>query len=457
MGRRSMKVTEKRATSRPAGGKKAVRLVKGKGPARAKPAREQAPRKLAVPSAARGPRTVNFQRTLSTDTSLLAVCDPVTLRHRIRDKKNWWEDEKLLHREAVRGHLIPVHTGADGIFNLRVTTGRLTAHETEYKEEERSGYWIDLRSGRLLLCIGEDFPGEGKPLAEDPERETRLHGGRYSATITRIEEVDDDLPTFVVRLTPLAAAVRPPELPQPASAFAEGDQESDYEKVEKMIEAGDLEGSERICDSYLARESDEHSYDFRALRARVRRERGDLDGAFTDIQAAIEDFPFGERIAEYAHILYARGQKEEAMDAALWAILDNYNEYPLVLEVRAMRMRWLIAEGRITEAQVHMGAIREDRAIMSPRSEPKLFAAIDRLRAKIRSGAKPRFTIGSPTIEILEEDLVGTVRHKLEINGDKPWKQLELLMIGCRLGGIRTDLRKQRDDLAARLIKVKKS
>ena len=75
------------------------------------------------------------------------------------------------------------------------------------------------------------------------------------------------------------------------------DQFGSREKVEKLIDAGDFESSERICNSYLARESDEHSYDFRALRARVRRERGDLDGAFTDIQAAIDDFPFGERIA----------------------------------------------------------------------------------------------------------------------------------------------------------------
>lgn len=419
--------------------------------------RVRAARRAGARIGSRGPKTVNCQVTLSTDTSILLVCDPMRLRHRSRDKKGWWADEKALHQEAVRGHMIPIHTGADGIFNLRVTTGRLTAHETEFREEERSGFWIEVRSGKLFLGTGEDLPGDGHGFNEDAERQARLRSGRYSAIVYKIEEVDDDLPTYVVRLTPIAAADRPPEPAPPAAAVAEGDQETDFEKAEKLLEAGEIEVAERICSSYLAGDTDEHSYDFRTLRAKARRLRGDLDGAYQDITAAIDDFAFGERIAEFARVLYARGEKERGMDVALWAILDSFNEYPLVLEVRAMRMGWLIAEKRLTEAQVHLGAIREDRTIMSPRSEPKLFEEIDKLRTKIKVTEKPRFANGAPTIETPEEDIVGTVRHKLEINADKPWKQLELLMIGCRLGPPRSEFKKQRDDLATRLIKIRKS
>lgn len=426
--------------------------------ARAKLAeRVRAARRASARIGSRGPKTVNCQVTLSTDTSILIVCDPTRLRHRSRDKKTWWSDDKALHVEAVRGHMIPIHTGADGIFNLRVTTGRLTAHEAEFREEERSGFWLEVRSGKLFLGTGEDLPGEGQILNTDPEREARLRSGRYAAIVYRIEEVDDDLPTYVVRLTPIPAADRPPEPASPAAAVADGDQETDFEKAEKLLEAGQIEPAERICSSHLAGDTDEHSYDFRTLRAKARRLRGDLDGAYQDITAAINDFAFGERIAEFARILYARGEKELGMDVALWAILDSYNEYPLVLEVRALRMGWLIAEKRLTEAQVHLGAIREDRTIMSPRSEPKLFEEIDKLRTKIKVTSKPRFGNGATTIETPEEDIVGTVRHKLEINADKPWKQLELLMIGCRLGPARSEFKKQRDDLATRLIKIRKS
>jgi len=260
----------------------------------------------------------------------------------------------------------------------------------------------------------------------------------------------------VVRLAPLPQMDKPPAPQQPAAALGDGDQENDYERADKLIEGGDYAGAERICSSYLASDTDEHSYDFRTLRAKARRLSGNLDGAYADITASIRDFAFGERIAEFARVLHARGGVEQAMDVALWAILDSYNEYPLILEIRVMRMAWLIEQGRITEAQVHMGAIREDRAIMSPRSEPKLFEEIDRLKVKLRPGDKPKFKNGPPSCEILEEDLQGMVRHKLEINADKPWKQLELSMIGCRLGSANSPFRAQRDQFAARLIKVKK-
>lgn len=469
MGKRSAPKDRKAAgvkATKPARPKAAVRT--GKKPAvPAKPGKravaKSLPTKPAKPTvvapaaaAARGPKDVNFQVTLSTDTSLLFVCDPTRLKHRTRDKLTWWQDNRSLHQEAQRGHLIPVHTGADGIFNLRVTTGKLTARESEFKEEERTGFWLDLRSGILLLAAGEDMPGEGSPLTEEKEHETRLRGGRYAATITRIEEIDDDLPTYVVRLTPMSATERVPELPPPISNELDGDQETDFERAEKLFEQGKVKEAERVCTSHLSRDTDEHSYDFRTLRAKCRRLEGDLDGAYQDITAAIDDFAFGERLAEYARILYDRGEQEQAMDVALWAILDNFNEYPLVLEVRALRMGWLVAHKRLAEAYVHMGAVREDRTIMSPRSEPKLFLEIDRLRNRIRITEKPKFDHGAPVLETPEEDLVGTIRHKLEINADKPWKQMELLMIGARLGGPKSEFRKERDDLAAKLIKVRK-
>jgi len=60
---------------------------------------------------------------VASDVALIAIFDPVALKHRFRDDKNWWVESSELVREMNRGNGIFLSTGYDGFFEVLIHGG----------------------------------------------------------------------------------------------------------------------------------------------------------------------------------------------------------------------------------------------------------------------------------------------------------------------------------------------
>jgi len=151
---------------------------------------------------------------LATDVGLLAVIAPGGLAGR-QDGYSWWTDEDLLLAEANAGHIIPIETGEEGGFAVRVTFDELDERERRLAAQSAL-FWLHVADdGEVAVVSGEElsFPDTSGAATFWAEP------GAYTATVTRLrwtEAADDDtedaLPDYVVRLQPCEPGDEAPEL-----------------------------------------------------------------------------------------------------------------------------------------------------------------------------------------------------------------------------------------------------
>ncbi len=151
---------------------------------------------------------------LATDVGLLAVIAPGGLAGR-QDNDSWWTDEDLLLAEANAGHIIPIETGEEGGFAVRVTFDELDERERRLAAQSAL-FWLHVADdGEVAVVSGEElsFPDTSGAATFWAEP------GAYTATVTRLrwtEAADDDtedaLPDYVVRLQPFEPGDEAPEL-----------------------------------------------------------------------------------------------------------------------------------------------------------------------------------------------------------------------------------------------------
>lgn len=143
-------------------------------------------------------QTINQNFNFATDTATFAVFDPKTLSHRVDEDHDWWIDDLSQVAEVQDGRIGLVSLGHDGIFKVRVTTGKLNALERGYARDVVT-LGAQVSSKQLFLGRGEDLPSGGTLISTDTSQELQgqfieLANGRYDVTIYGIDVslADDD-------------------------------------------------------------------------------------------------------------------------------------------------------------------------------------------------------------------------------------------------------------------------
>lgn len=151
---------------------------------------------------------------LSTDAGLLALITPGRLEHRQGDH-SWWTDEDNILDEANAGNIVPIETGAEGGYAVRVTFEELGEREQQLSAQS-ADFWLNVPDDEEVAVVA----GEELSFPDTPGAATFwAASGPYHVTVTRLrwtEEPDDEagdaLPDYVVILRPLGSGERPPTL-----------------------------------------------------------------------------------------------------------------------------------------------------------------------------------------------------------------------------------------------------
>lgn len=158
-----------------------------------------------------------------TDTATLAIFDPARLKARVDDDSGWWcSDDFSQIAEVQSGAAAIVSIGADGVYELRITDGPLTADERDYAAEVVQELGLEVVDGQLFIGPGECLPGGGAAFtAEDVDRGAlvAVANGRYFLDVYAIHwfdsprwwredhrPPDDSPPDFVVVIRPRSTA-----------------------------------------------------------------------------------------------------------------------------------------------------------------------------------------------------------------------------------------------------------
>ena len=153
-----------------------------------------------------------------TDTATLAVFDPESLAHRVNDDADWWCDDLIDLDEIQSGTIALFSLGGDGVYQTRVTTGKLDDDERDYAAELIANLGVVVTSGKLFVGPGECLPGGDMPFdPSDSEHGTliAIENGQYFVDVYSIHWFDsprwwtednvppDDAPVdYVVLLRP---------------------------------------------------------------------------------------------------------------------------------------------------------------------------------------------------------------------------------------------------------------
>lgn len=149
---------------------------------------------------------------LATDAGLLAIIAPGGLAHRHGDS-SWWTQEEDLLDEANAGRVIPIETGQDGGYAVRVTFGEQTSRERRFKAQSAE-FWLKVPDDEELAVVA----GEELSFPDTPGAATFwATSGTYHVTVTRLrwteddeDEAEDALPDYIARLRPFYPDEEPP-------------------------------------------------------------------------------------------------------------------------------------------------------------------------------------------------------------------------------------------------------
>lgn len=166
-----------------------------------------------------------------TDTATLAVFDPALRREPLEGGADWWDLPLNEIPEVARGDMVMLSLGSDGVYQVRITDGELTAVERAYAAATIGGLGLRVASGKLVLGGGEALPDPDEPPGRVDPRCTVLAApaGGFNVDAYRIDwrdsprwwqeerETRDGTPPDVVlivtpRRSPLPLLAREPQL-----------------------------------------------------------------------------------------------------------------------------------------------------------------------------------------------------------------------------------------------------
>jgi len=151
---------------------------------------------------------------LDTESGLLALIVPSELR-RWADDSSWWTEIDNLIDEANNGHIVPIETGRNGGYAVRVTFAALSEREQRFAAQSAL-FWLQVPDDEEVAVVS------GEELAFPETAGTAsfwASPGAYRVIVTRLRwtQEDDDtyedvLPDYVVRLLPLGAREATPDI-----------------------------------------------------------------------------------------------------------------------------------------------------------------------------------------------------------------------------------------------------
>lgn len=137
---------------------------------------------------------------IGTDGASFFLFHPDDLAHRKDDPLDWFTYGFACRKEFEAGNLVAFLTGADGGYQLRLTSGDLT--DKEKALETGSWEWgYTVRYGKLLVDNGDHLPSEEAfDVKKAPNDQwVALPNGDYRVTVHPIEREDNSLPDYVIR------------------------------------------------------------------------------------------------------------------------------------------------------------------------------------------------------------------------------------------------------------------
>lgn len=188
---------------------------------------------------------MGFDQTvdIGTDVASFFLFHPDDLEHRQEDPIAWYDYGFACRKEFEAGNLIAFRTGADGGYQLRLTSGDLT--DAERKLETGSWEWgYTVRHGKVLVDNGDYLPSVEAFDLEDVSEDqwVSLPDGNYRVTVHPIARKDDSLPDYVIRFETVKEALHiaksssPPDLiplpDRPPRAIEGGSANDIYTKKE---------------------------------------------------------------------------------------------------------------------------------------------------------------------------------------------------------------------------------
>jgi len=133
---------------------------------------------------------INNGNTISletaSDVALVAIFDPLTLKHRLREEEDWWNEDSELIKEMNRGNGIFLSTGYDGYYEVLI-----------HGEEPRI---LSSAISLNLVCEGELFYVGGYP-ADGIKKVNAPFGGDYISCEKGIYKVEVRRRSHVVDLS----------------------------------------------------------------------------------------------------------------------------------------------------------------------------------------------------------------------------------------------------------------
>ncbi|MBC8143137.1 MAG: hypothetical protein H7Y38_17055 [Armatimonadetes bacterium] len=146
---------------------------------------------------------------IGTDVASFYLFHPDDLKHRADDPLDWTWHDFSCEKEFLAGNLLAFSTGADGGYQLRLTSGDLTDAE----RAAQTGSWefgYTVRHGRVLVDNGDFLPSDNsRSIKKAPtEQWVEIPNGDYRVLVHPIVREDDTLPDYVLRFEPVSAPLQ---------------------------------------------------------------------------------------------------------------------------------------------------------------------------------------------------------------------------------------------------------
>ncbi len=151
---------------------------------------------------------------LDTESGLLALIVPSELR-RWADDNSWWTEIDNLIDEANNGRIVPIETGREGGYAVRVTFASLSEREQRFAAQSAL-FWLRIPEDEEVAVVSGDelsFPDTAGTAS------FWASPGAYRVIVTRLrwtqeedDSYEDALPDYVVRLLPLSPGEATPDI-----------------------------------------------------------------------------------------------------------------------------------------------------------------------------------------------------------------------------------------------------
>lgn len=139
---------------------------------------------------------IEYKAIFSTDVATIAFFDPIIFNRYKDDDADWWTGSLENIKEVQEGVAAIISTGADGRFEVRLTSGDLTDMERSNAIDVLDNIGIQVTSQKLYVGDGIHIPGGG--YNDSIEKSIDFPNGIYTLAIYAINQPDNgEVPDIV--------------------------------------------------------------------------------------------------------------------------------------------------------------------------------------------------------------------------------------------------------------------